>query len=158
MRWDEAWQSHSTSRQFLTFSIYSLKKSDIHFKNKLILLDTHLYLWCINDDPALSPKAKALILEANEVYVSSVSIWEACIKIKLGKLDADMDSLISAITHSGFIELSLTAQHAGRTYQLPLLHRDPFDRILIAQALTEPLKFLTSDSKLKSYSDLVEIV
>lgn len=123
-----------------------------------ILLDTHLYLWCINDDPQLSNKARSLILQANEVYVSSVSIWEACIKIKLGKLDANLDDLVSAITDSGFIELPLTVKHAAQTHQLTMIHRDPFDRILISQAICEPLKFLTADSLLKPYSELVEVM
>jgi PIN domain nuclease of toxin-antitoxin system len=123
-----------------------------------LLLDTHIYLWCVKDDRKLSKTARVLILEAAEVYVSSVSIWEASIKIKLGKLDANLDNLVKAILKSGFLELPLTVKHVSKVNELPPLHRDPFDRILIAQASSEPLKFLTADTKLKEYSELVEIV
>lgn len=122
-----------------------------------LLLDTHIFLWSVNDDRKLSKKARLLILNASEVYVSSVSIWEAAIKTKLGKLDANINELVSAISISGFIELPLTSNHSATLYQLPDLHRDPFDRILLAQTISEPLRFLTADKKLKGYSDLVEL-
>lgn len=123
-----------------------------------VLLDTHIYLWCVKDDRQLSKLARSLITEAEEVYVSSVSIWEAAIKAQLGKLDVNISDLAGAIADSGFLELPLIAKHAVELNQLPNLHRDPFDRILIAQAMSEPLKFLTVDTKLKEYSELVEIV
>jgi len=123
-----------------------------------LLLDTHVFLWCVRDDRQLRRAARATIASAMEVYVSSASIWEATIKKALGKLDVDIDALVRAITGSGFIELSITARHAAAVARLPDLHRDPFDRILIAQALSEPLRFLTADSTLKRYSDLVEVV
>jgi len=123
-----------------------------------ILLDTHIYLWCLKDDRKLSHTARSLISQATEVYVSSVSIWEASIKARLGKLDVNINELVEAITLSGFLELPLTAKHTIKLDQLPDLHRDPFDRILIAQAISEPLKFVTCDAKLKAYSELVEIV
>ena len=123
-----------------------------------LLLDTHIYLWWVKNDRQLPKLARTLIMEADEIFISSVSIWEAAIKTKLGKLDVDIDDLIHAIADSGFRELSLTAKHAAEICQLPDLYRDPFDRILIAQAISEPLKFLTADSKLQEYSELVEIV
>lgn len=123
-----------------------------------LLLDTHIFLWCVKDDRKLSLSARSLIINANEVYVSSVSIWEASIKEELGKLDVNINELVDAITKSGFLELPLTANHALEVNKLPRIHRDPFDRILIAQAICEPLKFLTVDQKLKEYSELVEIV
>ncbi len=123
-----------------------------------LLLDTHIYLWCVKDDTKLSDIAHDFIANAAEVYVSSVSIWEATIKTNLGKLKVDIDHLVEAITRSGFLELTLTAKHAAATRHLPNLHRDPFDRILLAQAISEPLKFLTADRKLKEYSELVELV
>lgn len=123
-----------------------------------ILLDTHIYLWSVNDDRHLSKKLRSIILEANEVYVSSVSIWEAVIKTKLGKLDVNLDELVDAITKSGFIELPVTAKHAIQVSKLPDLHRDPFDRMLIAQAISEPLTFLTADATLQKYTDLVKLV
>jgi PIN domain nuclease of toxin-antitoxin system len=123
-----------------------------------LLLDTHVFLWCVGGDRQLGKTARAAIANATEVYVSSASIWEAAIKQALGKLDVDISALVLAITASGFIELPITARHAAAVSRLPDVHRDPFDRILIAQALSEPLRFLTADSALKGYSDLVEVV
>jgi PIN domain nuclease of toxin-antitoxin system len=123
-----------------------------------LLLDTHVFLWCLRDDRQLGKAARAAIAGAKEVYVSSASIWEASIKKAIGKLDVDVDDLVPAIAGSGFIELPITARHAAAVSRLPVLHRDPFDRILIAQAMNEPLRFLTADAMLKRYSDLVDIV
>ena len=123
-----------------------------------LLLDTHVFLWCVRDDRQLGKIARATIANATEVYISSASVWEATIKKALGKLDVDIDALVRAIPGSGFIELPITARHAAAVARLPDLHRDPFDRILISQALSEPLRFLTADSMLKRYSDLVEVV
>ncbi len=123
-----------------------------------ILLDTHIFLWCTMDDPQLSKKARAMILNAQEVYVSSASIWEASIKQSLGKLEVSIDKLVSEIAQSGFLELPITTAHAAYVGQLPHLHRDPFDRILIAQTICEPLRLLTVDAALKQYTGLVEDV
>ncbi|TAK75895.1 MAG: type II toxin-antitoxin system VapC family toxin [Gammaproteobacteria bacterium] len=123
-----------------------------------LLLDTHIFIWWLKDDKSLSKKARMLIQEADEVYISSASIWEAAIKIQLGKLDVMIDVLAASIEKEGFIELPITAKHAMQTLQLSHHHRDPFDRILIAQAISEPLRFLTVDQKLEVYSDLVEMV
>ena len=123
-----------------------------------LLLDTHIYLWWLQDNRKLSKAGRAKIIAADEVFVSSASIWEASIKAGLGKLDVDIDALVAEIPKSGFIELPLLARHAARLMRLPNIHRDPFDRILIAQAMSEPLRFLTMDAVLQSYSDLVEVV
>ena len=123
-----------------------------------ILLDTHLFIWWLKNDKNLSKKARHIIRDAAEVYISSASIWESAIKIQLGKLDVNLDSLVDSIEKEGFIELPISAKHAAKTIDLSLYHRDPFDRILIAQAITEPLRFLTADSKLKQYSELVDVV
>jgi len=123
-----------------------------------LLLDTHLFIWWLENDKQLSKKARSLISEAVEVYISSVSIWEAVIKIQLGKLDVDVNDLVGAIESEGFIELPVRAQHAALIKELPLIHRDPFDRMLVAQAIYEPLRLLTSDKILKQYSELIELV
>lgn len=123
-----------------------------------ILLDTHIFLWCVNDDRQLTKKARSIIKNATSVYVSSVSIWEAAIKSKLGKLQVKIDELVSSIASSGFEELPITASHAANVYHLPDIHKDPFDRLLISQALSEPLKLITNDIILQQYSDLVEII
>jgi PIN domain nuclease of toxin-antitoxin system len=97
-------------------------------------------------------------MNATEVYVSSASIWEAVIKIKLNKLEVDIGQMVSAIVESGFLELPISAGHAAVISRLPDIHRDPFDRMLIAQAMYEPLTFLTADATLKNYSELVEVI
>lgn len=123
-----------------------------------ILLDTHIFLWAINDDQKLSAKARSLISKAVETYVSSASIWEAAIKIKLGKLEVQIEELVASITKSRFLELPITTTHAAVICNLPNIHRDPFDRMLIAQAISEPLRLVTADKMLAAYSDLVDIV
>jgi len=123
-----------------------------------LLLDTHLYIWVLMNNRKLGRVARKLILEADEVFVSAVSIWEASIKAGLGKLDVDVDLLVSEIHASGFIELPVRAAHAAAVRRLPEIHRDPFDRLLIAQAMTEPLRFITSDANLAAYSELVVTV
>ena len=121
-----------------------------------ILLDTHLFIWWLRNDRKLTKKARQIIEESKEVYISSASIWEASIKIQLGKLDVDINLLVNSIEREGFIELPISAKHAAKVNELILHHRDPFDRILIAQAITEPLRFLTADTILKQYSELVD--
>ncbi|MBP7074118.1 MAG: type II toxin-antitoxin system VapC family toxin [Rhabdochlamydiaceae bacterium] len=123
-----------------------------------LLLDTNIFLWWIKNDKQLSKFARSKISNAEEVYVSSASIWEAVIKIKLKKLDVKIELLIDTISSSDFLELPITARHATTVAQLEGIHRDPFDRILIAQAICEPLTLLTTDKILKNYSDLVEVV
>jgi PIN domain nuclease of toxin-antitoxin system len=120
-----------------------------------VLLDTHVYLWAVTGHRALKPAARRLIEAADQAYVSAASIWEVSIKSRLGKIDADVDELCAAIGQSGFIELAVTAAHAAQVARLPSHHTDPFDRILIAQALVEPLRLLTADGSLARYSDLV---
>lgn len=123
-----------------------------------LLLDTHIFLWVVADDPRLSKAARRLITGAEDVFVSSASIWEASIKAGLGKLDVDVNQLVLAIEASGFSELPVRAVHAALVHDLPDLHRDPFDRLLVAQAMYEPLRLVTADGHLSGYTDLVEAV
>ncbi len=123
-----------------------------------LLLDTQIYLWVLDDSPRLSQRAREIIMAADQVLVSAATIWEAAIKIALGKLRVDPALLVAEIARSGFIELPILARHAAAVSALPMHHKDPFDRLLIAQALTEPARLLTADSVLQSYSELVEIV
>ncbi|MCX7117032.1 MAG: type II toxin-antitoxin system VapC family toxin [Legionellales bacterium] len=123
-----------------------------------LLLDTHIFIWWLNDDVHLSQKAREFIDVADDIYVSSASIWEAAIKVQLRKLNVDIDLLVKSINSEGFIELPISIKHASSILKLGHHHRDPFDRILITQAMCEPLKFLTSDKTLQIYSDLVELV
>lgn len=123
-----------------------------------LLLDTHIFLWWVKDDKRLSEVASSKIISADDVYVSSASIWEIAIKTHLGKVSVDMNKLVESIHDSHFLELSITSQHAALVSELPDIHKDPFDRLLLAQAISEPLTFLTVDAKLKKYSELVELV
>lgn len=122
-----------------------------------LLLDTHIFIWAITGSSKLTP-AKDLILSAEVVYVSAASIWEIAIKSGLGKIKGDPREMASAIELSGFVELPVSARHAARVATLPNHHSDPFDRLLIAQALSEPLLLLTADRTLAQYSDVVQVI
>jgi len=100
-------------------------------------------------------QARQIMLDATEIFVSAASIWEIAIKARLGRLKGDPKEFVKAIEQSGFRELVISARYAATVYQLPLHHRDPFDRILIAQAISEPLRLLTADRTFSQYSDLV---
>lgn len=120
-----------------------------------LLLDTQIYLWYLADSRKLSKRARSEITAAIEVFVSAASIWEAAIKAGIGKLNVVAGDLVAGIRASGFSELPVSALHAARVTGLPHHHRDPFDRLLVAQAMYEPLHLLTADVVLKQYSDLV---
>jgi PIN domain nuclease of toxin-antitoxin system len=120
-----------------------------------LLLDTQVYLWFLADSRRLSRKARGEIAGADEAFVSAASIWEAAIKTGIGKLIAVTGDLESGIVASGFAELPVSAQHAARVASLPHYHHDPFDRLLVAQAMYEPLRLLTADMVLQQYSDLI---
>jgi PIN domain nuclease of toxin-antitoxin system len=123
-----------------------------------LLLDTHIFLWAVADKPELKLKARQIIEEAEAVYVSAASLWEIATKVRLGKLQADLDELVGAIEAGGFIELPVRAAHTVEVSRLALHHNDPFDRLLIAQATLEPLKLMTADAALVPYTDLVMLV
>ncbi len=115
------------------------------------LLDTHVLLWWLTDDPRLGASARQTIADAqNEVFVSAATGWEVAIKRALGKLRAP-DELETEVKEEGFVPLSITFRHAEQAGALPLLHRDPFDRVLIAQALAEDLILITNDERIKRY-------
>ena len=105
--------------------------------------------------------ARALILDAaNEVFFSAASVWEIAIKSALRRRDfnADPAALVRALAQSGFSELPVTASHAARVAGLPAIHRDPFDRLLVAQSLAEPMTLLTNDTTLAGYGPFVHVV
>jgi PIN domain nuclease of toxin-antitoxin system len=116
-----------------------------------LLLDTHVYLWFLTDARRLSHRARRTIAEAEDVYVSSVCVWEVAIKFALRKLDYDPEALAQEIEANGFHELPVHARHAVLVARLPLHHGDPFDRIMVAQALCEPLTLLTADPIMQKY-------
>lgn len=123
-----------------------------------LLLDTHVFLWAVTDDARLGDAHRRTIAAADRAFVSAASIWEVAIKARLGKIDADADALAAAIEGSGFEELPVRAVHAAAVQRLPLHHADPFDRLLVAQALTEPLRLLTADRALAAYGDIVQVM
>ena len=122
-----------------------------------ILLDTHLLLWAVAEPRKLPPGARKRIEEA-DVFVSAASLWEVSIKAVLGKLAADPAELLAEIEPAGFTLLPITGEHAAAVAKLPAVHADPFDRMLVAQATTEPLLLLTNDAVLAGYGDCVELV
>ena len=126
-----------------------------------ILLDTHLLLWAVASSRRLPKGARSLLLDtANEVYYSAASVWEVAIKTTLRRRDfkANPSVLVRALAESGFAELPVTAAHAARVTGLPAIHRDPFDRLLVAQSLAEPMTLLTNDAVLLRYGPLVQLV
>lgn len=116
-----------------------------------LLLDTHIILWWLADDPALSEKVRAAIMEpTNTIFVSAASAWEVAIKQALGKLIAP-DNFEEEIALNGFEPLVITFNHAKVAANLPRHHEDPFDRMLLAQAQIEKMTLVTKDTRLAKY-------
>lgn len=120
------------------------------------LLDTHAFLWWVTDDPQLSEMARRIIGdEANQIFLSAASAWEIAIKVGTGKLrlpEPPESFVTSRIASAGFEILPILLSHALHTATLPPHHRDPFDRILIAQCQIEALPILTADSQIARYA------
>jgi len=124
-----------------------------------ILLDTHILLWWMADDRRLPRPARLAIEDpANRVFVSIASLWETAIKFSLKRVVADPEALREAAERDGFSLLPIDARHCSAVARLPHHHSDPFDRLLVAQALVEPMRLLTHDSQLARYSDTVAVV
>jgi PIN domain nuclease of toxin-antitoxin system len=125
-----------------------------------LLLDTHAFLWWIGDDPRLSRRAAALIGDgANEVHVSAASAWEIVVKKGLGRVEIPepIDRfLVAQLEMNAFLPLPIHVRHALGLAALPDVHRDPFDRILVAQAVAEDLCLVTGDRMLARYPVSVE--
>lgn len=120
-----------------------------------LLLDTHLLLWATEDSPKLAPLAKSLISSPeNELIFSAVSIWEIAIKNakKVPRFKAAPNLVREALLESGYSELAISGKHAVATEYLQPIHKDPFDRLLIAQAMVEGITLLTSDAVIARYS------
>jgi PIN domain nuclease of toxin-antitoxin system len=119
-----------------------------------LLLDTHLLLWAAGDPSRLSAAARVLIDDsANELIFSAASFWEIAIKRHLGRADFQVDPrlLRRGLLENGYVELPVTSEHALTTESLPRIHKDPFDRILVAQATFEGLALLTVDAIVARY-------
>ena len=126
-----------------------------------LLLDTHLLLWALGDPDKLDAATRNLVEDpANEVLFSAASIWEIAIKAALGRADFVVrpEAVVQAALDTGFGELPVRAAVAARVADLPAHHRDPFDRLLVAQAMAEPVLLYTVDPLLPPYTDLVKLV
>lgn len=121
-----------------------------------ILLDTHVALWLITDSPRLSTDIRKLALsDANTLWISAVNIWEIAIKhrIKPEIMPISGRQAMGYFQQAGYAWLPVKPEHAVATETLPMHHQDPFDRLLIAQALVEPMQLMTHDTKVLHYSD-----
>lgn len=124
----------------------------------VLILDTHILLWALDTPDRLPPEIRDhLETPGNEVYFSAASIWEIAIKTALGKADFPYspEEIARYARETGFVELPITSIHGVRMASLPPHHRDPFDRLLIAQAMLTPARLLTADDALVPYSELV---
>ena len=120
-----------------------------------LLLDTHIILWALNDDPRLSATHRTALEGEATLIVSSVSIWEISIKRALRKLSAP-DTIVEVIRGAGCVPLAITWDHGDRAGQLPPHHSDPFDRLLIAQSQIEAMPMVTADKMFQAYDiDLI---
>ena len=123
-----------------------------------LLLDTHVALWAIADSPKLPQRARDLIqAPKTTVWVSSASIWEIAIKCGLGRGDMPVsgEDAVRYFQESGYRFLPIDVEHALAVESLPAHHQDPFDRILVAQALVEPMRLMTHDPLVARYSDTI---
>ena len=129
-----------------------------------LLLDTHIAIWVLSDSPRLRDPARRLIADAkNKVFVSVASIWEISIKHKLnrgvpGDMPVSGTVAFKALEQAGLEILPITGEHAAALDSLPPLHKDPFDRLIVAQALTEPLILITNDAEVAKYSSSIQLV
>ena len=126
-----------------------------------LLLDTHLLLWALSMPDKLDAATRDLVEDsANEVLFSAASIWEIAIKARLGRADFTVrpEAIVRAALDTGFGELPVRAAVAARVADLPPHHRDPFDRLLVAQAMAEPVRLYTADPLLPPYTELVTLV
>ena len=123
-----------------------------------LLLDTHVALWAITDSPRLSTRARELIVAPrSSIWVSAATVWEITIKHSLGRGDMPVSGqdALRYFRESGYRLLAIEAEHAAAIADLPPHHHDLFDRLLVAQALTEPMRLLTHDPIVARYSDSI---
>ncbi len=126
-----------------------------------MLLDTHLLLWSVIDPGRFSESYRAAVEDARTpVYFSIVSVWEIAIKFKLGRADFGVrpERIVAAAHNADFAQLDVSVEACLLLAELPLHHRDPFDRMLVAQAMTAPMFLLTVDRQLAAYSELVRLL
>jgi PIN domain nuclease of toxin-antitoxin system len=126
-----------------------------------LLVDTQLLIWAATAERKLSVRAKGLIADAsNSLFFSAASLWEIAIKSALGRSDFRIDAGMfrAGLLANGYVELAVEGRHCVAYKSVPALHRDPFDRLLVAQAISEGLTLVTADKQLASYGDMVLFV
>jgi PIN domain nuclease of toxin-antitoxin system len=118
-----------------------------------LLLDTHALLWWLSDDPRLGKPARGLIADpGNDILVSMVALWKIVVKVRIGKFAADIGKFCTEIEAQAFAVLDVTPAHLLTLAELPTHHRDPFDHLLIAQAISEGAVFMSEDANARSYA------
>ena len=123
-----------------------------------LLLDTNALLWAASEHERIIPVRDLLLDPEHDVYVSAVSWWEIAIKNRIGKLDVSLKDLRNGAMENGFQELPLFADSAEKLSSLPEYHKDPFDHMIIAQAISESMHIITGDKIFAKYTDLAIIV
>lgn len=126
-----------------------------------VLLDTHVALWAIVNSPKLSATARDIILAPNSnIFVSAASVWEIGIKhaLQRGDMPVSAQAALQYFRQAGYQILAIEADHTVAVETLPLHHQDPFDRLLVTQALVEPLRLITHDRQVARYSDTIILV
>ena len=126
-----------------------------------LLLDTHILLWALTDDARLPERARELLLDShNEVFFSAASVWEIAIKRTLRRetLSISAEEAARFFRAAGYEELAVSSTHAAKVENLPPIHADPFDRLLVAQAMTEPMLLITHDRTIASYGSEIILV
>lgn len=125
-----------------------------------LLLDTHLVLWWLAGSSRLPAATVSLVDSAEVVFVSRASLWEVAIKISIGKLKVDIKAFVNTVGATGFEWLEIKSNHLVEVATLETFddHRDPFDRLLVSQSRTEPLRLLTADRRLSRYGQWVEVL
>jgi len=122
------------------------------------LLDTNALIWLFEGSPRMEPVKSIFSLAETKVYISAVSWWEIAIKTRLNKLTIDVPKMKLFVYEYDFYDLDLKKEHIGAYLDLPKTHKDPFDNMLLAQAITCPMRFITGDSILAEYSSLVMVI
>lgn len=126
-----------------------------------LLLDTHIILWWLANKPGMPSEARGIIEEGNdEIFVSRASLWEMAIKVSVGKLDVDLADFADQVERDGFSWLPIENRHLLRVAELSIHadHKDPFDRLLVAQSQCEPAILVTTDKKLARYGETVRVI
>jgi PIN domain nuclease of toxin-antitoxin system len=122
------------------------------------LVDTNVIIWFAGDNRRIKQVKKLIFPRDTQVFISAVSWWEIAIKIRIGKLPVRLNTLRALAEEHNFLELPLTGRYADALAELPRIHNDPFDHMLLAQAITEPMRFITGDAILADYSSLVMVI